>query len=76
MASSGSQVRVTWPLVMISEGLRLQRGDHGLEGEGRQVHVAVLLHALGARTHGASDAVLAMRKLSDASIAGEISLLR
>ena len=107
MVSSGSQVRATWPLRMISEGLRWQQvplrpqllevlveplgpegqpaagaldvgdfepgiavedaladhvhqGDHGLEGEGRHVHVAVLLHALGAGAHGAPDAVLAV----------------
>src|SRR5262249_37438124 len=33
---------------------------HRLEGEGRHVHVAILLHALGASAHSAPDAVLAI----------------
>ena len=38
----------------------VHEGDHGLKGEGRHVHVAILLHALGAGPHGAPDAVLAV----------------
>ena len=38
----------------------VHEGNHGLEGEGRHVHVAILLHALGAGAHGAPDAVLAV----------------
>src|SRR4029453_16994474 len=38
----------------------VHEGDHGLKGKGRHVHVAILLHALGAGAHGAPDAVLAV----------------
>ena len=38
----------------------VHQGDHRLEGEGRHVDVAILLHPLGAGAHGAPDAVLAV----------------
>ena len=50
------------PGIAVEDALadHVHQRDHGLEGEGRHVHVAILLHALGACAHGPPDAVLAV----------------